>query len=57
MSLITSLPAAERNGKPKCLVEKSPPKLGTYTSGVVIKKESVTRDIAKVNIPPTRPIL
>src|SRR5690606_42049265 len=36
---------------------KSPPKLGTYTSGVVIKNVSVIKDIPDVSKPPIKPIL
>src|SRR5690554_6604500 len=56
-SFNTNLPAPDKYGNPNSGVGKSPPRLGTYTSGVVIKNVSVTSDIPKVKSPPIIPIL
>src|SRR5690554_4700358 len=56
-SFNTNLPAPDKYGNPNSGVGKSPPRFGTYTSGVVIKNVNVTNDIPNVNSPPNSPIL
>src|SRR5690606_2939876 len=50
-SFITNLPAPDKYGNPNCGVAKSPPRSGTYTSGVVNRNVKVTKDIPNVSTP------
>ena len=51
MSLITSRPAPESNGKPNSPL----PRLGTHTSGVVTRKDSVPSVMIMANVSPISP--